>query len=371
MKPTLAQMRMALAKRNNPVEMRSVGVNEAPDMATKAYMPPAFTGSRMPPPGGVAIPNGMPIGGIDTNRMQPGQQLMPQPPVQPGQAPVTNEQPGRAAAGLPQGNAPGAQPNPMPTGFGPTPAPAGPPSNILNMTQQGRAMSAMAPVKTMAKGGSITQSGVTFESPKETRMIFQAKGPGGIKGINVPRHMWEGSKFLPGMKEVNKARAAVYGSENRDPLTIGQMGKKHRETLEEHFKKPVAEQMAAEKEALNRLREAKHIGKTANTLDKSEKLDTVRHEYDEQGRPHEGYASKGVAGHALYTSGHGENETHHVLNTCPGQTAGCGGGKDEKGIVDTSKGTCFAPVAESQYPAAAVRRASHAQAKHEIGRAHV
>ena len=42
MKPTLAQMRMALAKRNNPVEMRSVGVNEAPDMATKAYMPPAL-----------------------------------------------------------------------------------------------------------------------------------------------------------------------------------------------------------------------------------------------------------------------------------------------------------------------------------------
>ena len=99
--------------------------------------------------------------------------------------------------------------------------------------------------------------------------------------------------------------------------------------------------------------------------DLSEKLDTVRHEHDEKGRTHVGYASKGVAGHALYTSAHGENETHHVLNTCPGQTAGCGGGKDEKGIVDTSKGTCFAPVAESQYPGAAVRRASHAQAKHD------
>ena len=52
-------------------------------------------------------------------------------------------------------------------------------------------------------------------------------------------------------------------------------------------------------------------------------------------------------------------------HTCPGQTEGCGGGKDAQGIVDTKKGTCFAPNAESQYAAAAVRRAAHAQAKHD------
>jgi hypothetical protein len=190
--------------------------------------------------------------------------------------------------------------------------------------------------------------------------------------------MWEGSSGVfqkgnragqefktPGMKDVNAMRAKVYGSENRDPLTIGQIGRIHKETLADHFSKPLDEQVKAEKEALGRLRDAGHIGKTANTLDESEKLDTVRHEHDEEGRTHVGYASKGVAGHALYTSGHGKNMKHHVINTCPGQTEGCGGGKDAKGIVDTTKGTCFAPVAEAQYPGAAIRRASHEQAKHD------
>ena len=105
--------------------------------------------------------------------------------------------------------------------------------------------------------------------------------------------------------------------------------------------------------------------KSANTLDESEKLDTVRHETDEKGRTHVGYAAKGVAGHALYTSGQGKNMKRHIINTCAGQTTGCGGGTDEKGIVDTMRGTCFAPKAESQYPAAAVRRAAHEQAKHD------
>ena len=91
----------------------------------------------------------------------------------------------------------------------------------------------------------------------------------------------------------------------------------------------------------------------------------MRHEHDEQGRTHVGFASKGVAGHSLYTSGQGENQKHHVVNTCPGQTVGCGGGTDANGVVDTSKGTCFAPNAEAQYVNAAVRRASHEQAKHD------
>jgi hypothetical protein len=100
-------------------------------------------------------------------------------------------------------------------------------------------------------------------------------------------------------------------------------------------------------------------------LDKSEKLDTVNHEEDSQGRNYVGFASKGVAGHSLYTSGHGKDQKHHVINTCAGQTVGCGGGTDKNGIVDTSRGTCFAPNAESQYVNAAVRRASHEQAKHD------
>ena len=206
-----------------------------------------------------------------------------------------------------------------------------------------------------------------------TRVLVNAVGSGGITGIKVPRHMLEGSRKLNkagvmsgvyGMNAINAARAKVYGSENRPPLNIGQAGRIHKNTLDEHFKKPLNEQMAVEDAALGRLRAAQHIGKTANTLDKSEKLDTVNHEHDEKGRTYIGFASKGVAGHALYSSGVGKDQKYHVINTCPGQTAGCGGGT-ENGVVDTMKGTCFAPNAESQYPAASVRRASHEQAKHD------
>jgi hypothetical protein len=211
------------------------------------------------------------------------------------------------------------------------------------------------------------------DSGSPTRVQVNATGPGGVTAIKVPRHMLEGSRKLgksgtmtgvPGMLDINKARAKVYGSENRPPLNIGQIGRIHKNALDEHFQKPLHEQMAAEDAALGRLRAAQHIGATANTLDKSEKLDTVNHEHDEQGRTYIGFASKGVAGHALYSSGEGKNQKYHVVNTCPGQTAGCGGGH-ENGVVDTMKGTCFAPNAEAQYPAAAVRRASHEQAKHD------
>jgi hypothetical protein len=210
----------------------------------------------------------------------------------------------------------------------------------------------------LAKGGQP-------DAPNPKRIKIDAKGPGGVRGIVVPRHMLHGTQHAEGMDKINDARAAVYGAENRPPMTLGQMGSTHKRTLDEHFAKPLDEQVGAEQDALNRLRMAKHIGKTANTLDKSEKLDTVRHEHDAQGRTYEGFASKGIAGHALYTSGHADKTERHVLNTCAGQTTGCGGGTDKNGVVDTSKGTCFAPNAESQYVNAAVRRACHAQAKHD------
>lgn len=203
------------------------------------------------------------------------------------------------------------------------------------------------------------------ENPK--RILVPATGPGKIKGIVIPRHMWEGGNgkhgLIPGMRDINQARASVYGSENRDPLTIGKVADIHKDALDEHFKLPIDEQISRENAALQKLRAAMHIGKSADTLDESEKLDTVRHEYDEKGRPHVAYGSKGIAGHALYTSGTGENQRFHVLNVCPGQTTGCGGGVDENGIVDTKRGTCFAPNAEAQYPGAAIRRACHTQAK--------
>jgi hypothetical protein len=341
--PTTDQMRLELAQKN-PAAIKSIGANEAPDVMPKQFVSP----------GG----KGMPFGGVDISS-DPGTQFM-QPPQMglPSQVPQAPQQP----ALTPQ------QPLPNPN------------SNILSLTPQGRALGALGPAQppAMATGGGVKSQGVTMGAPKQTRMVFQAEGTGGVKGINVPRHMWEGSSGvfqsgkragqefkIPGMKDINAMRAKVYGSENREPLAIKQVGAIHQDTLNEHFKKPLEEQHKAEAEALNRLREAGHIGKDANTLDESEKLDTVRHEHDEEGRTHVGYASKGVAGHALYTSGHGKNLKHHVINTCPGQTEGCGGGKDAKGVVDTTKGTCFAPVAEAQYPGAAVRRAAHEQAKHD------
>ena len=353
--PSTAQMRMALAK-HNPIELQKIGVNEAVNMTPKAFFSPERgTGMGMPPPGGVDL------------SPEPGQQLMAAPP-----------QP--APAGLPQptmqgGTPPGPGMAP-PAGPG---APAGPTppggSGILQMTPQGRALSALGGQQApgMAKGGSAKSVDemkaelAEKSNSQDKRVTIKADGPGGVKGLVVPRHTLEGNakSGAVGLHEMNEARAKVYGDDHRPPLTLNKIAQEHRKTLEEHFAKPLEEQHAAEKAALQRLRDAKHIGKTANTLDESEKMDTVRHERDEEGRTHVGFASKGVAGHALYTSGKGKDTKYHVINTCPGQTEGCGGGKDSEGIVDTKKGTCFAPNAESQYPGAATRRAAHAQAKHD------
>jgi len=372
--PTLAQMRLALNQRPNTYDIQQIGVNEAPNVDPKPYMPPSndWEDNDGVPPGGLATQSGLPVGGVDMSTDQPGHQMMTAQSQQPMGAPPGQPQPQATAPQL-QG-----QSNPL----------GQPPSNILQMTPQGQALSALKPpgapaAPGMAEGGtakSVDEMKAELQAKKDqpTRIKIDAEGTGGVKGIVVPRHMWHGSSgvyaegkqkgkkfFNPGMKHINEARARVYGSENRDPLSIGKISKIHKDTLEEHFAKPIGEQKAAEDAALKKLQDAMHIKRDANTLDKSEKLDTVRHEHDEQGRSHEGFASKGVAGHALYTSGHGDNAKHHVINTCQGQTTGCGGGTDEHGIVDTSKGTCFAPNAEQQYVNAAVRRACHEQAKHD------
>ena len=359
MQPSLTQMKMEIAKKSNPINMKNIGVNEAPGMFPKTFFPPDTQSSGMPSPGGVATPSGMPVGGVDTSQQQPGQQLMPQP--------MTPPPPPEQQGGLP-GQPPGGAPNMTPQG--PTP----PMGNMLQMTPQGQALGAMKPPQAMAKGGSAKsveemKSEMAAKAPTDTgkRVTINAEGSGGVKGIVVPRHTLEGNKKAGavGMHEMNEARAKVYGDDDREPLNLGKMASMHKKTLADHFAKSPEEQHEAEEAALNRLREAKHIGKTANTLDESEKLDTVRHEEDDQGRTHVGFASKGVAGHALYTTGKGKDTKYNVINTCAGQTEGCGGGKDAHGVVDTMKGTCFAPKAESQYAGAAVRRAAHEQAKHD------
>lgn len=205
------------------------------------------------------------------------------------------------------------------------------------------------------------------------RLVFkgsEAKQTG-VRGLVVPRHMWEGTnttgtnKDPIGMERRNQMRAEVYGADHRAPLNIGQMGKVHKKVLDEHFAKPLKDQLAAEKAAIKRLHAAGHGTKNGHTTDESEKTDTILNEVGKDGRGFLAIASKGVAGHAVYTSGVGADQRHHIINTCPGQTEGCGGGKDANGIADTTKGTCFAPNAEHRYPAAAVRRAYLDQARHD------
>ena len=133
MTPNLAQMRLALTQRGNPIDIKNIGVNEAPNMSPKMFMTPDQGKQiEMPPPGGVATPSGMPIGGIDMSQQQPGNQLMSQPaqaaPAAPQPAPGGLPTPGQA----PQMGSPQAP-------QGPTP----PMGNMLSMMPQGQALNAM------------------------------------------------------------------------------------------------------------------------------------------------------------------------------------------------------------------------------------
>ena len=110
------------------VKPSDIGVDEAPDMPVKLYLPP-----------GDGTGNKMPIGGVDFQPQTPGQQMAPAQaqPQQGGQL-------GAAPTGAPQGAGMpqmGQAPQMPPTGG--AGAPTGPQSNILNMTRQGQAMSAM------------------------------------------------------------------------------------------------------------------------------------------------------------------------------------------------------------------------------------
>jgi hypothetical protein len=99
------------------VDVKSIGVEEAPDMDVKAFFPPRPAQGNM-----------LPVGGV-------------QQPPQAQQAPIQPPPP------MP--NQPPQQPSPAPMQAGQ------PPSNILQMTRQGQAMNAMTPPQ-MARGGQVT-----------------------------------------------------------------------------------------------------------------------------------------------------------------------------------------------------------------------
>ncbi|CAB4240910.1 hypothetical protein UFOVP56_32 [uncultured Caudovirales phage] len=111
------------------VEPANIGVEEAPEMQVKLYMPPGGDNQ-----------NGMPVGGVDFQPDQAGQQMLPAQQAPQGQPPqgAPSQPQAPQGAGMPQmGQAPAMPPT------GGAGAPTGPQSNILNMTPQGQAMSAM------------------------------------------------------------------------------------------------------------------------------------------------------------------------------------------------------------------------------------
>jgi hypothetical protein len=133
MTPDLAKMRIELAQNRNPIQMDSIGVNEAMDVEPKVFMSPTPLEDTKPSVGGTQVPKLGPMGGIDMNPNQPGQQLMPAPQQAPGGSSSAS-----ASPSIPQG---------------PTP----PMGNMLSMTPQGQAMQAMGEgqpqPQSMASGG--------------------------------------------------------------------------------------------------------------------------------------------------------------------------------------------------------------------------
>jgi len=129
------------------VNIKDIGVDEAPDMPIKEFVPPAGGG-------------GLPPGGVDFEPLTPGNQLMPmQQGQQPGQPPQGQApgQPQQGPLGQPQSGGPLGQPQ--------SGGPLGQPqSNILSMTPQGQALQAMRPSK-MAKGGKVKRNIVQIDWP--------------------------------------------------------------------------------------------------------------------------------------------------------------------------------------------------------------
>ena len=160
--PSVNHMRMALMSNGKfpYTDLQNIGAEEAPSMGVKAYVNPDH-GNAMSP-GGVSMNNQqLPIGGIDMNTQQPGQQMMPQM-----QQPAGQVAPSPLSAGQ---SSPGQQQ----------------PSNILQMTPQGQAMNAMTPPKQMAQGGSLhyrksralKQSEIDAMAERMSRQMAQLENP--------------------------------------------------------------------------------------------------------------------------------------------------------------------------------------------------
>jgi len=124
---------LMLHKTPDSVNIKDVGVNEAPDLPIKAYVSPN---------GGSGA--GLPIGGVDFQPLTPGNQLMP---MQSGQQPgiPSPQSMGTPPMGTPPMGTPPMGTPPMGTPPGAPPQPGQPQSNILSLTRPGQAMQALRP----------------------------------------------------------------------------------------------------------------------------------------------------------------------------------------------------------------------------------
>ena len=283
MTPDLAKMRIELAQNRNPIQMDSIGVNEAMDVEPKIFMSPTPLEDTKPSVGGTQVPKLGPMGGIDMNPNQPGQQLMPAPQQAPGGLPGASANPS-----IPQG---------------PTP----PMGNMLSMTPQGQDMQAMGggqpQPQSMASGGRA----------KPKFAIAQAKAP-----APTPEH------FTP------------YDHENP---TISSLAKAFDEAIAHHLS------LHPEARAANSIRAsealAEHIGRNSNNgakdlLGKNAKL--IKSEKGEEeaiklpdGR---GVETTGLALAPAFEKGKFTTcpNSHSCKAECLGKTSGnyfkLGGGKD-------------------------------------------
>jgi len=185
MQPSLSQMKFEMSQRFNPLDIQNVGANEAPNMFPKAYVNPTNKNTDgFVPPGGVATPNGMPIGGVDQNPQQPGQQLTPQQPQQPAQPQ------GQSGQGVPPTQAPQQQP---------------PMGNMLSLTPEGQAMNAMGggtpqQPQHLAKGGKVEDEMSPPDKTVKAYKLFRVheKHPGKLFPLFIGKHEpVEMGKWIP------------------------------------------------------------------------------------------------------------------------------------------------------------------------------
>jgi len=154
--PSIEEMRMALQRNRLMVpkaEIQSIGANEAPNLSDKIYVEPGRDGNPS-------------VGGVDMDKMTPGMQYVQQsaPQMTPPNQQQQPQQPPQQGGQMPQG---------------------APQSNILSMTPQGQALSALGPqnqtMPNMAKGGSAKKP--TVAEMKEA--IFQKAQEGLMRPSEV------------------------------------------------------------------------------------------------------------------------------------------------------------------------------------------